>query len=224
MERYKWNFTYMAIGGLFFVFALITLLASVKEFKSWKEFKETAVPVAARITDIESYTDDDETKHRVFIEYEYEGERYSDKLSYYITGMKKGDTVEIYVDPDAPSYSQSHSVLLSVLSWVLMLAFGGIGVGLMGHELKRSIYINRLIDEDKYVYAYYSNEEKSGYSVNEVEYNCSVFVYKDDSGNERRVKSEPYPPDANPYATGYRVKVYVDIEKTPEKYYVSREK
>ena len=91
MERYKWNFTYMAIGGLFFVFALITLLASVKEFKSWKEFKETAVPVAARITDIESYTDDDETKHRVFIEYEYEGERYSDKLSYYITGMKKGD-------------------------------------------------------------------------------------------------------------------------------------
>lgn len=215
----------MLIGSVFLVFAFITLFVSVNEYRSWNRFKNDAVPVTAYISEIETYTDsDNEKQHNVYIEYEYEGVSYSDKLNYYISGMKKGDSVQIYVDLYSPSINKSYSSVYNTVAILFALLFGGIGGGLVGHEVKRAIFVNRLISEDKYVFAVYSHEEKSNYSVNDVVYDRSVFVYDDGSGGELTFNSEPYPPDSHPYSDGSTVRVYVDIEADPKKYYVSREK
>jgi len=51
----------------------------------------------------------------------------------------------------------------------------------------------------------------------------SVFEYTDPSGKKFIFKSLPHPPDESIYSEGSTEKVYVDIEKAPDKYYVSCE-
>ena len=90
-------------------------------------------------------------------------------------------------------------------------------------ELKKAHFYNGLINADSYVYAVYIREENAYYSVNGVGYMRSVFEYTDPSGKKFIFKSLPHPPDESIYSEGSTEKVYVDIEKAPDKYYVSCE-
>ncbi|MCI7767158.1 MAG: DUF3592 domain-containing protein [Oscillospiraceae bacterium] len=228
MERYKWSFVSTIIGWVFFAFGVIFLIIPLISIASWAEFKKDAVPVSAEITDIDTYTKrsnhKNRTYHDVYVEYEYDGVTYSEELDYYTSGMKKGDDIEIYVDPDDPSRSRSNPFVFSAIMAVFGLVFGGIGAGFLVHEIKMSIYINKLIAEDKFIYADYSNEEQANVTVNNVRYNHSVFVYDDGLGRIMTFNSEPHHPSSRPHIQGDSIKVYVDLENNPKKYYVSREK
>lgn len=230
MERYKWSFVHTIIGVIFFLFGAAFLIVPIVSVVSWEDFKNDAVPVSATISDIRTHTSRSSssgkrrTYHDVYVEYEYEGESYYEELDHYNSGMREGDVLDILIDPDDPSKNRSEPYLFSGIMAIVGLIFGGIGAGFLIYELKRSGYINRLIAEDKFIYALYSHEETANVTVNNVRYNCSVFVYDDGSGRKTMFKSEPHHPSSCPYIQGDHMKVYVDMENYPNKYYVSREK
>ena len=138
--------------------------------------------------------------------------------------MREGDEVEMLIDPNNPSKNRSEPYLFSGIMAIVGLIFGGIGAGFLIFELKMSRYINGLIAEDKFIYAEYSNEEQSNVTVNNVRYYQAVFVYEDGFGRQLTFTSRPYHPNSRPYVKGDSMKVYVDMENYPNKYYVSREK
>lgn len=230
MERYKWSFAPTLIGVIFFLFGVAFLIVPAISIAEWTEFKKDAVPVSATITDISTHTTrrtgshKRRTTHDVYVEYEYEGKTYSEELDYYTSGMREGDNVDILIDPDNPSKNRSEPYLFAGIMAIFGLIFGGIGAGFLIYQLKKSRYINRLIDEDKFIYAEYSNEQQANVTVNNVRYNQAVFVYEDGFGRELTFTSEPYKPSSRPYAPGDTKKVYVDMEADPNRYYVSREK
>lgn len=230
MERYKWSFVHTFIGVIFFLVGAVFLIIMAANTSAWAEFKKDAVPVTAEITDIDTYTKRSvsskkrKTYHDVYIEYEYEGKTYTGELNYYSSGMKRGDDVEIFIDPENPSESKSDPLIVSGIMGIFVIIFGGIGSAFLVFEFKKSRYINRLIADDKFVYADYSHEERANVTVNNVRYNQAVFVYEDGFGRKLMFKSEPYHPNSRPYIQGDSKKVYVDMENNPKKYYVSREK
>ncbi|MGN0638533.1 MAG: DUF3592 domain-containing protein [Huintestinicola sp.] len=230
MERYKWSFPFKIIGIVFFLFGAAFLIVPVINIAGWSEFEKDAVPVTARIIDIDTHTTRRSNSHKrttyhdVYIEYEYEGETYSEELDHYTSGMREGDELEILIDPDDPSKNRSEPYLFSGIMALFGLIFGSIGAAFLIHEIKKGRYINGLIAEDKFIYASYSHEEKANVTVNNVRYNQAVFVYEDGFGRKLIFKSEPYHPNSRPYIQGDSKKVYVDMENDPGKYYVSREK
>ena len=230
MERYKWSFAHALIGWIFFLFGVVFLIVPIVSVVTWEDFKKDAVSVSATITDIKTHTERStnsgkrRTTHSVYIEYEYEGDRYYEQLDHYNSGMRRGDEVEILIDPDDPSRNRSEPYLFSGIMAAFGLIFGSIGAAFLIHELKMSIYINGLITGDKFIYAEYSSEERSNMTVNNVRYNQAVFVYDDGFGRRLTFTSRPYHPNSCPYVKGDSMKVYVDMEKNPNKYYVSREK
>lgn len=230
MERYKWSFVSAIIGGIFFLTGIIFIIIGAVNVAGWNDFKKDAVPVTATITDISTHTTrrPGSNKRRrtydVNIEYEYDGKSYSGDLSYYTSGMREGGAVDIFIDPDDPYKHRSEPYLVSGMMAVFGLVFGGIGAAFLGHEIKKSKYINRLIAEGKFIYADYSGEEQANVTVNNVRYRQAVFVYEDGFGKKLTFKSEPYHPNSCPYSQGDTKKVYVDMETDPKRYYVSREK
>lgn len=229
MERYKWSFPFTLIGVIFFLFGVAFLIVPVVMVSGWEDFKKDAVPVTATISDIRTHTSRSSsgkrrTYHDVYVEYEYEGESFYEELDHYNSGMREGDEVEILIDPHNPSNNRSEPYLFSFIMAVCGLIFGGIGAGFLIHEQKMSIYINGLIAEDKFIYANYSHEEKANVTVNKVRYDQSVFVYEDGSGRKMVFKGEPHHPSSRPYIEGDSMRVYVDMENDPKRYYVSREK
>ncbi len=232
MERYKWSFVHTIIGVIFFLFGVVFLIVPIVSVVGWEDFKKDAVPVSATISDIRTHTSRSRssssgkrrTYHDVYVEYEYEGESYYEELDHYTSGMREGDVLDILIDPDDPSKNRSEPYLFSGIMAIVGLIFGGIGAGFLVHEFRRGIIVNRLIAEDKFIYAQYSHEEKANVTVNKVRYDQSVFVYDDGSGRKMVFKGEPHHPSSRPHIPGDHMKVYVDMENDPNKYYVSREK
>lgn len=231
MEKYKYNPVFMIIGGVFSLVAVIMLLVSVGTRISWNSFKKTAVSVTAEITDIQvrrerSHSSSNSrntttTYHDVYVEYDYNGQHYSEKLGYYYSGMAKGDVISILIDPNNPRRSMTDPGVASAVCLIFVFVFGGIGAVFLIVELSKGAYINRLIRDNKYVYAEYTGEEPSGMRVNNVRYNQSVFTYDSGFGITAEFRSQPHHPMESPYSPGDTVKVYVDMQKDASKHYVS---
>ncbi len=231
MEKYKYNLVFMIIGGVFSLVAVIMLLVSVGTRISWNSFKETAVSVTAEITDIQvrrerSHSSSNSrntttTYHDVYVEYDYNGQHYSEKLDYYYSGMAKGDEITILIDPNDPRRSMTDPGIATAVCLIFVFVFGGIGAAFLIVELSKGAYINGLIRDDKYVYAEYTGEEPSGLTVNKVRYNQSVFTYDNGFGITMTFRSHPHHPSESPYRPGDTVKVYVDMKKDASKHYVS---
>ncbi|MGN0689655.1 MAG: DUF3592 domain-containing protein [Oscillospiraceae bacterium] len=229
MEKYKYDRYNLIFGLAFCVVAVLVLYAGVSNVFKWNKFQEKAVEVSAVITDIDKRVSRKGGKSRkrtydVDIVYQYEGKEYSGDLGYYIEGMKTGDTVTIYVDPDDPEITMSEPWNGLVISIILSLVATGISMAFLIHEFSMKKYIDGLIEADKYVFAECTCENRSGLKVNGVAYNCAELVYIDDSGEKFYFQSHPYPPDTHPYSPGEKVKVYVDIENKPRRGYVSTQK
>lgn len=231
MEKYKYNLVFMIIGGVFSLVAVIMLLVSVGTRISWNSFKKTAVSVTAEITDIQvrrerSHSSSNSrntttTYHDVYVEYDYNGQHYSEKLGYYYSGMAKGDEITILIDPNDPTRSMADPGIATAVCLIFVFVFGGIGAAFLIVELSKGAYINGLIRDDKYVYAEYKGEEPSGLRVNNVRYNQSVFTYDNGFGITATFHSQPHHPMESPYSPGDTVKVYVDMKKDASKHYVS---
>ncbi len=225
MEKYKYERSHLIFGTVFSVLAVLLMYIGVSEVLKWNDFKETAVPVKAVITEIHEKVGRSGGKHRkktysVDIVYEYDGKEYSGDLNYYIQGMKTGDNVTIFVDPSDPESTMSEPWNALIMSIIMTLVTGGVGTAFFVYEIRMKKYINGLIEADKYVLAECTGEKPSGTKVNGVAYNCAELVYTDSSGSKIYFRSRPYHPSEQPYSPGESVKVYVDIENKPRKYYV----
>ncbi|MGN0667041.1 MAG: DUF3592 domain-containing protein [Huintestinicola sp.] len=228
MEKYKHNLIFMLFGAAFSIMAVVMILIAVSNTVKWNDFRKTAVATDARITNIQVSRQHTGKKtkvyHDVYITYEYNDEEYDDMLSYYSSGMNEGDIVTIYVDPEDPRKNMSDPGIILIISAVMFIVFGGIGASFFVYEIRRGIYINRLIRDDKYVFAEYTREEPSDLTVNKVRYNQSVFTYDDGYGRALSFTSRPHHPSELAYAPGESMKVYVDMENDPKKHYVSEVK
>lgn len=231
MEKYKYNLVFMIIGGVFTLVAVIMILVSAGMSISWNSFKKTAVSVTAEINDIQvrrerrhsssNSRNTTTTYHDVYVEYDYNGQHYSEKLDYYYSGMAKGDEISILIDPNNPRRSMTDPGVASAVCLIFVFVFGGIGVAFLIVELRKGAYINGLIRDNKYVYAEYTGEEPSGMRVNNVRYDQSVFTYDSGYGITAEFRSQPHHPLECPYHAGDKVKVYVDMKKDASKHYVS---
>lgn len=109
------------VGIFFLIFGLIWLAGSLlamfaTDFGSYDE-------VSAVITDIidGGYSDDSPD---VYVEYEYNGVRYSGRSNYYSSSMRIGDEMRIYVAPDNPNeFFAKGTETIAVVFAVLGLAF-----------------------------------------------------------------------------------------------------
>ncbi len=224
MTKYKSNISNILIGSIFAGFGLIMLIVVIVTMTAWFDFQKTAVPTEATITEITAtrYRSNGKTKtrHHVDIEYTYDGEYYDNTLDHYSSNMYEGMTIEIFCDPDNPNHIMSEPYLLCILLSVFVLIFGGIGSAVIISEVKRYIYANKLIAEDKYIYCDEWYEENANVKVNNTRYKNVVCTYHDSYGREYIFTSHPYHPNKCPYYPGQSIKVYVDIEGDASKYYV----
>lgn len=233
VEKYKYNLAFIIIGAVFSLVAAVMIFVSVGTRISWNKFSETAVSVTAEITDIQVRRErrhsstgsrsrnTTTTYHDVYVEYDYNGQHYSEKLGYYYSGMAEGDEITILIDPNDPRKSMTDPGIVTAVCWIFVFVFGGIGAAFLIVELRKGAYINRLIRDDKFVYAEYTGEEPSNMSVNKVRYNQSVFTYDSGFGITTTFRSHPHHPSESPYHEGDTVKVYVDMQKDANKHYVS---
>ncbi len=225
MTRYKYNKINLFIGSIFSMFGVIFTIVIITTILSWGEFSKTAMQTDAIITDITTTVErrhSGKTKryHHVYVEYQVDGVTYDNKLDYYIGGMHEGQTVTINYDPEHPDRIMSKPYTMSIIMTVFVLIFGGIGAALLVTEIKRGIYINKLIANDCYVYCSNWTEQTSSTKVNDVRYMLAVFTYEDGSGRKYSFNSNPYHPNKCPFYKGQSVKVYVDLNNG-DKYYVS---
>lgn len=122
--------TMIAIGGLFLGIGIIMLVVSFVVNTNSKKFFKTAVKTEAAIEYIDEYRDYNQTsgkyrtKHDVYISYRtVDGVFYGDvKLGYYKTGMREGQTLTVYYDPQAPTDVRAKQGMKLVV-WIT----GGIG-------------------------------------------------------------------------------------------------
>lgn len=100
----------------------------------WNNTRETHIPVEAVITNISTQNKfDDEVTHIVYIEYEYQGKTYSNTAGYYLSSMREGDYITVYIDPENPS-----KLGLSAGSWLFKL-FYGMGIAFISGGIYSSV-------------------------------------------------------------------------------------
>lgn len=132
--------TTIAMGGLFLGIGIIMLVVSFVVNTNNKKFFNTAVMTEATIEYIDEYRDYNRTtgkyrtEHDVYIGYQtVDGAFYGDvKLGYYKNGMREGQTLTVYYDPQDPM-----DVRVKVGTRLVVWITGGIGAlfGLLGGAL-----------------------------------------------------------------------------------------
>ena len=208
----------MIMGGVFFLFSCFFVVLLISS-SSANVKKVTAV-----ITEV-SFQGSSKV---VTADYECDGVKFSESFEYNKSGTV-GDKIRIDVAKDFPGEVKTSSDWDTGMAAARFFAVSFAVIGLtvlyflVIRELKKALFYNGLINADSYVYAVYIREENAYYSVNGVGYMRSVFEYTDPSGKKFIFKSLPHPPDESIYSEGSTEKVYVDIEKAPDKYYVSCE-
>ena len=107
-------------GGIGIIMLLIGVILLIQTF----DFIDSAVVVEAEITKIESdITNDGETRHRAYVDYEYNGEEYGRvKLDEYSESMYEGKKITVYIDSDNPG-----EVRLKSMVYFVPIVFMGLG-------------------------------------------------------------------------------------------------
>lgn len=125
------------IFALLIVVGAALIVAGIYLWRENDKFMQTARPANATITNITTRTDSDgDTIHDVFVSFTVNGKRYNGKLNYYVTGMRSGQTVQIYYNPSNPANFRSHN---SHFSGIIVIGMGVIFAcaGIMPLSLRR---------------------------------------------------------------------------------------
>lgn len=102
------NKLFILLLGMFFFIAAFSMLGIEKDKIEYMEtngepVEATIVRFTRSVRVTRSGGREKRTYHNIaYIAYSFEGEEYEEALNYYSFLMKKGDTVEILVDPDNP--------------------------------------------------------------------------------------------------------------------------
>lgn len=98
-------------GIIIFLFGSALLMIALYVHKTNKDFFETAVPKQGTITQIKSNSSSTHSTHNthkakkkptVYVSYKIDGEAYESTLGYYTSGMRVGDSVEVWYQPGNP--------------------------------------------------------------------------------------------------------------------------
>lgn len=88
-------------------------------------FIKQADVVQAEITRITERRDSDgDISHTVYVQYEYNGESFSERLSEYSSSMYEGKSIELYIDPQEPS--KVRYAKMAYFGAIVFLGMGGI--------------------------------------------------------------------------------------------------
>ena len=113
------NWIFATIGVALIVAGVICLVKS-------ENFKKNAVQTQATITEIDIFKDSDEdTQYNVLVEFRADDAKIEGSLGYHVSGMKKGQTVQIFYNPDDPQdfKSTSEDIWIFVVLIVLGVPF-----------------------------------------------------------------------------------------------------
>lgn len=136
-----------------------------------KKFAETAVPVTAVISEIESYRDSDGDRHHsAYVTYEFGGNIYEDvSLGYYSSGMYVGKNVDILCNPNAPYDIQSPegAKFGTWMSFGMGAVFAIVGGAIFIGPIVKKVSDNNLVSEGKTLWGVVEKVEiNTHYSMN----------------------------------------------------------
>lgn len=99
-----------SVNWIFAIIGVALIAAGIICLAKSENFKKTAVETEATITEIEIYEDSDgDTQYNVLVEFRADDEKIEGSLGYHVSGMKKGQTVQIFYNPNDPHDFKSAS-------------------------------------------------------------------------------------------------------------------
>lgn len=224
MKVKKTNGFMVMFGSIFLIVGLITILSGIGMFVSFLSFKSTAVETQAVITDIETSKTRSNGKtnisHTVFIAYTFEGMQYDNMLGYYSSGMREGQAIKIYVDPESPTNIRSNSLMAEILMIVVGLPFTILGMGFVVSTVRKAKVKKKLVRDGEKMIGFITGVvlDRSLRINGKHPYKAEVEVIDPMTGEKYLYSSEGILQDIT-WLTGESVTVYVDAADK-SRYYV----
>ena len=122
-KKNKKNTLFNKLGALLFgMFFIITAFNILEIEKDKIEYMETnGEPAEATIVRVPR-SSGKKNKARPIIAYEFEGKEYTGTMNYYFFLLKKGDTVEVWVDPENPeSFIESDNTTIGLIYLMMFI-------------------------------------------------------------------------------------------------------
>ena len=111
-----------SVNWIFAIIGVALIAAGIICLAKSENFKKTAVETEATITEIEMYEDSDgDTQYKVLVEFQADDEKIEGSLGYRVSGMKKGQTVQIFYNPDDPHDFKSASEDIWIFAVLIVL-------------------------------------------------------------------------------------------------------
>ena len=209
--------------SVFLIAGLILVSIGVIAAFRWRTVKRDYMQVSGIIENIESHGARNK-RHDVTVRYEIDGSTYSNYLGFYTAGMREGDDIKLYVNPD------DYNKVTSKGSYVVTISVcGGLGIIFIFVALVIMVSILRenkkekdLTERGRCIYATIDGIE--------IDYRTRVggrhpmklrCIYKDEISGEERVyySKNMWEAQSENYRIGDFIKVYID-DNNPNKYFV----
>lgn len=111
-----------SVNWIFAIIGVALIMAGIICLAKSENFKKTAVETEATITEIEMYEDSDgDTQYKVLVEFQADDEKIEGSLGYHVSGMKKGQTVQIFYNPNDPHDFKSASEDIWIFAVLIVL-------------------------------------------------------------------------------------------------------
>ena len=111
-----------SVNWIFAIIGLALIVAGIVCLVKSENFKKNAVETEATITEIEMYEDSDgDTQYKVLVEFRADDEKIEGSLGYHVSGMKKGQTVQIFYNPNDPHDFKSASEDIWIFAVLIVL-------------------------------------------------------------------------------------------------------
>lgn len=204
---------------VFLIVGIGFLIGTIAYYNFDKDFKSRAVEVDAVISNIEVYKDDDgETTHRVYVTFEYGGQKYENVgINFYYAGMKEGKTIELLCDPNNPTRisSETSSAIMIVVFLIFAVTFSGFGIKGIVNNIKEKNTLKQLSSTGHTIYATVDEIIKSSGTNAKGQHSYVVRCsYMDDYNNTfyEFESDEVFRDPSDRYYPGCTVKVQVQPE------------
>lgn len=113
------------VAAVFGFVGAVFIFGGIFSVVQQKSFMEDAERVEALITDIQYYrSSNGHRSEDVYVSYEIDGEEYETKLGEYSSSMHKGQTIDLYYDPDDPYEVMTGDVAKTV--GIIFIIVGGV--------------------------------------------------------------------------------------------------
>ena len=110
--------------GLFAIIGAVLLISAVMVCISDRKFMASAEEISGVVDTIETYRNsDNETNHRVFVNYTYNGQQYNRaRVNFYSSSMYEGKEITLYCDPQHPERVVVHGA--GIFGFIILFFMG----------------------------------------------------------------------------------------------------